>query len=87
MARIHVWPFQHTSLVYQGWLTCMQTHTHSHYDAFGPGMSGKGTLGSHCCLDSLSGANKNDEETIPLRIDLITVMFSGEQCNGSRRQL
>src|SRR5258708_36669156 len=64
------------ALADQGRLTCMKTHTHSHYDTFGPGMSNKGTLGSHCCQDSLSGPNKNDEETIPLRIDLVTVMLA-----------
>src|SRR5712691_9327787 len=64
------------ALSYQRRFTCMKTHTHSHYDTFGPGMSGESTLGSHCCQDSLSGANKNDEETIPLRIDLVTVMLA-----------
>src|SRR5216683_5912798 len=64
------------SLADQGRFTCMKTHTHSHYDTFRPGMSGEGTLGSHCCQDSLSGANKNDEETIPLCIDLVTVILA-----------
>ena len=59
----------------QGWFACMQNHTHSHYDAFGPGMGVEGTLGSHCCQESISGTNKNDEETIPLRIDLVTIIF------------
>src|SRR5260370_34067096 len=54
----------------------MQTHTHSHCYAFWPGMSGESTLGSHCCHDSLSGANKNDEETIPLRIDFVTLILA-----------
>jgi len=59
-----------------GRLTCMKTHTHSHYDTFGPGMSGKSTLGSHYCQDSLSGANKSDEETITLYFDLVNVILA-----------
>ena len=39
-------------------------------------MRAQGTLGRHCCQDSLSGPNENDEETIPLHIDLITVMLA-----------
>src|SRR5947209_1047313 len=64
------------ALADQGWITCMQTHPHSHYHIFWPGMSAKSALGSPCCLDCLSSPYKNDEEPIPLRIDFVTVMLA-----------
>ena len=58
----------------EGRLARMQAHTHPHRHAFSPGMSGECSLSSYCCRESIACAGKSDKKSIPLRIDLVTVM-------------
>src|SRR5215471_16023793 len=53
----------------------MQAHTHAHCYAFGPGMSCNGALCIYRSQHSICGAGKCNEESITLRINLVTIPF------------
>src|SRR5437899_867789 len=56
-------------------LPAMQPHADAHHSPFGPGMRGKGALGSHSSRDGIGGTRKGEEKGISLRINFMSVIL------------
>ena len=55
------------------WLTGMHAHTDAYSRVLRPEMIGKGTLRVRRCQHSIGRASKHDEESVPLRINLVAI--------------
>jgi hypothetical protein len=53
----------------------MQSHTHAHLHVFRPGVNNQRMQAIYRCRYSIRGASKCYEESISLRIDLVTIPF------------